>query len=160
MLGCDPMVTAPPGGGNDVQITTDVVRNNRMNLTYIRDDASLKTTAWVRYNKLTYSDNPLDRVIRTFGIRADYPITGLLSSGAYTTYNRTEQLDSGREDKRYTLGVNLRYNFSRKLHGIADLKFRKKDSTAEAQSFDESSLFVSIVYGFGHVNRPTRAGGF
>lgn len=152
--------TAPPGGGNDVQITADVVRNSLVNLAYIREDASLKTTAWMRYNKLTYSDNPLDRVIRAFGIRADYPITGLLSSGAYTTYNRTEQLDTRREDKRYTVGANLRYNFSRKLHGIADLKFRKKDSTTASQSFDESSLFVSLVYGFGDVRRPTRTGGY
>lgn len=149
-----------PGDGNDVQITTDVVRNSLFNLAYIRDDASLNTRIWVRYNKLTYSDNPLDREIRTLGVNANYPVTQLLSSGAYINFNRTRQIDSGRLDKRYTIGGNLRYNFSRKLHGLFDLKYREKESTAVGQSYDEFSVFVSLAYGFGDVKRPTRAGGF
>ena len=89
-----------------------------------------------------------------------HPVTQLLSSGAYVNYNRTKQLNTNRLDKRFTVGGNLRYNFSRKLHGLFDLKYRRKESTFAPENFDEYSAFVSLVYGFGDVRRPTRIGGF
>jgi len=148
------------GNGDDVQVTTDVIRSSVINLSYIREDALLNSSIWVRYNKLEYSENPLDRVIRAFGLQANYPVTRLLSGGAYANYNRTKQLDSQRLDKRFMVGGNLRYNFSRKLHGFLDLKYRKKESTTISENYDEYSVFASIVYGFGDVYRPTRVGGF
>ena len=148
------------GSGNDVQITADVIRNNIINLAYLREDASLSTRISARYHKMEYSDNPLDRIIRDFGLQFSYPVTQLLSSGAYVNYNRTKQLDTDRLDKRFTVGGELRYNFSRKLHGLFDLKYRKKESTFVTENYDEYSAFVSLVYGFGDVQRPTRTGGF
>jgi hypothetical protein len=84
----------------------------------------------------------------------------LLTSGAYATYNRTEQLDTDRLDEYYTVGGNLNYRFSRKLRGLFDLKYRTKESTAPAQNYNEFSAFASLVYGFGNVRRPSRAGGY
>jgi hypothetical protein len=150
----------PANGSNDVQITADVIRNSIINLAYLREDALLNTRIWARYHKIKYSDKPLDRIIRDFGLRFNHPVTQRLSSGAYINYNRTKQLDTNRLDKRFTVGGNLRYNFSRKLHGLLDLKYRKKESTDAGQNYDEYSAFVSLVYGFGDVRRPTRTGGF
>ena len=148
------------GSGNDVQITADVIRNSIINLAYLREDASLRTRISARYNKVKYSDSPLDRIIRDFDMVFSYPVTQLLSSGAYVNYNRTKQLDTDRLDKRFIVGGNLRYNFSRKLHGLFDLAYRKRESTFAPENYDEFSVFVSLVYGFGDVLRPTRAGGF
>ncbi len=148
------------GSGGDVQITADVIRNSIINLAYLREDASLSTRVWARYHKLKYSDSPLNRIIRDFGLRFSHPVTQLLSSGAYVNYNRTKQLDTDRLDKRFTVGGDLRYNFSRKLYGLFDLEYRKKESTVAAENYDEYSAFVSLVYGFGGVQRPSSAGGF
>ena len=149
-----------PGNGNDIQVTSDVIRNSVASIAYIREDASLNSQIWMKYNKVTYSDNPLDRIVRAFGLKVNRPINGRLSSGLYANYNQTEQLSSGRIDKRYTLGVNLKYNFSRKLHSLFDMKYRQKDSTAPLQNFNDFSVFATLVYGFGEVSRPTRTGGF
>ncbi len=94
----------PANGSEDVQITADVIRNSIINLAYLREDASLSTRIWARYHKVKYSDNPLDRIIRTFGVQLSYPVTPLLSSGAYVNYNRTKQLDTDRLDESYTAG--------------------------------------------------------
>ena len=148
------------GSADDVQVTTDVVRNSIVNLAYLREDASLNTRISARYHKVEYSDNPLDRIIRNFRLHFSYPVTPLLSSGAYVNYNRSKQLGTNRLDEKYTVGGFLKYNLSRKLHGLLDLKYRKKDSTSAPENFDEYSAFVSLVYGFGDVRKPTRTGGF
>jgi len=146
--------------GGDVQITADVIRNSIVDLAYIRDDESLNTRITARYHDLEYSDSPLDRVIRNFGLLFNYPVTQLLSSGIYVNYNREELIDTDRLDERFIVGGELRYNFSRKIHGLFDLKYRKKESTFDPENYDEFTVFVSLVYGFGEVLRPTRVGGF
>lgn len=145
-------------GGGDVQITTDVVRNSAVNLAYIRDGSSIKTNISARYHSLTYSENPLDRTVYFFGVNLGYPVTQLLSSGVYANYSRSEQLNTARLDKNYTVGSKLNYRFSRKLQGLFDLKYRTKESTTFSQNYDEVSVFASLVYGFGNVQRPTRTG--
>jgi len=147
-------------GGADVQVTTDVIRNAIASLAYLRDDASLHTRISARYHKLTYSESPLDRNIISFGVNANYPVTSLLSSGAYMTYSRTDQVDQERVDKNYTVGGNIKYRFSRKLQGFVDLKYRTKESTRALQNYDDTSIFVSLKYGFGGVRRPSRVAGF
>ncbi len=146
--------------GDDVQITTDVIRNSIIDLAYLRKDASLDTRISVRYHKVAYSDNPLDRIIRDFGLQFSYPVTQLLTSSTYINHNRSKQLDTGRKDKTYTVGGNLRYDFSRKIHSLFDLKYREKESTFAPENYNEFSVYVSLVYGFGDVVRPTRAGVF
>ena len=151
-----------PSNGNpaDVQITTDVVRNSIFNLAYLRDDASLHSRIWGEFRKLTYSESPSDRVIRTYGISLDYPFTQLLSGGASVNYNRTRRLDIDHLDEDYIVGGNLKYNFARNLYSAFDIKYRAKESTLAGQNFEEFSVFVSLVYGFGDVHRPSRAGGY
>jgi len=156
----DASSVAASGGGNNVQITADVIRTSLVNLIYTRDDATLNTSVSARYNKIIYSESPLDRIIRDFNLRFRYPLTPLLSTGAYINFNRTEQLDLNRLDDLLTVGGNLRYNFSRKVHGLLDIKYRTKESNVASQNYDEFSVFVSLVYGFGDAGRPTRAGGF
>jgi hypothetical protein len=155
-------LTENPANGNpaDVQITADVIRNSLFNLAYLREDASLHSRIWGEFRKLTYSDSPSDREIRTYGIRVDYPVTQLLSSGAYINHNRTKRLDIERLDQYYIVGGNLKYNFARNLYSSFDIKYRTKESTFAPENYDEFSVFVSLVYGFGDVLRPTRGGGF
>ena len=157
----DASTVAASVAGEGVQVTADVIRNSIINLAYLREDASLSTSIFARYNKLKYSDNTsLDRIIRDFGLQFSHPVTQLLSSGAYINYNRTKQIEDDRLDKRFIVGGNLTYNFSRKIHGLFDLKYRKKESTFAPENYDEFSVFVSLVYGFGDVSRPTRLGSF
>lgn len=146
----------PVDESREVQVTTDVIRNSIVNLAYKRDDASLRSSVSARYHKLTYSDSPLDQAIRSFGARVNHPVTQLLTSGVYADYNRREYIDTEQLDKYYTVGGNMRYRFSRKLNGLFDLKYRNKESTSASQNYEEISVFVSLVYGFGDVLRPTR----
>ena len=155
-------LTENPANGNpsDVQITTDVIRNSIFNLAYLRNDASLHSRIWWELRNLEYSDSPSDRVIRTYGISVDYPFTQLLSSGAYINYNRTRRLDIDRLDQYYIAGGNLKYNFARNLYSSFDIKYRTKESTLPSENYDEFSVFASLVYGFGDVQRPSRVGGY
>lgn len=137
--------------GDDVQITTDVVRNSLINLAYFRKDASLDTRLSVRYHKVAYSDNPLDRIIRDFGVLLAYPVTQRLTSSVHANYNRSKQLDTGQLDKTYIVGGNLNYNFSRKLRGLLSLIYQTKDSAFAPRNYDEFSVFISLNYGFGGI---------
>jgi hypothetical protein len=144
----------------DVQVTTDVIRTNVFNLEYIKENATLRTRIFARYDEITYSESPLDRVVHAFGIQLSHAVTQLLSSGAYADYARTNQLDTGRLDEYYTVGGNLRYSFSRKLYSLFDIKYRIKESTVYSENYDEFSVYATLVYGFGDVQRPSRVGGF
>jgi hypothetical protein len=84
----------------------------------------------------------------------------LLSSGAYINYNRNKRVEIDRLDQYYIVGGNLKYNFSRKLYGSFDIKYRTKESSLPLENYDEFSVFASLVYGFGDVLRPSRAGGY
>lgn len=148
------------GSPSEVQITTDVVRNSFLHLAYLREDASLHSTIWSDFRKLTYSDSPLSSVVRTYGINLTYPVTRLLSSGAYIKYNRTKRIDIERLDQFYIAGGNLKYNFARNLYGSFDVKYRFRESTLASAIYDEFSVFASLVYGFGDVQRPSRVGGY
>lgn len=156
----DTSTVAASGSASGVQVTTDVVRNSIFSLAYLREDASLNTRISMDYSKLEYSENPLDRAVQSFGVDLSYPVTPLLSSGAYMTYRYTEQLGIARIDGRYTIGSNLRYKFSRKLRGLFDLKYREKESNFALENYSEFSVFASIAYGFGDVRRPSRIGGY
>jgi hypothetical protein len=149
-----------PGSGSTVQITTDVVRNTVLNFSYLRDDATLRSSLIAGYQEILYSDSPLDQVIRSFGGVVDYPLSRLLVGTAYINYYRTNWLDSERLDNRYVVGGYLNYSFSRKLRGVFDLSYRNNDSTSITFSYNEYSVFASLVYGFGSVPRPSRTGGF
>lgn len=148
------------GLGDEVQVSTDIVRNSLFHLAYLREDVSLSTNISAKYNKLEYSDSPQDSVIRGLSMELTHPVTQLLSSGAYVKYTRENRIDTGRLDKRLTVGGDLRYRFSRKVHGLLDLKYRKKESTSYPDNFDEFSVFVSLVYGFGDVQQPTGVAGW
>ncbi len=87
-------------------------------------------------------------------------MTERLSSGAYVNYNCTKQTDTNRQDDRYTVGGDLTYSFSPcKTNGMFNLNYRKKDSTFGPDNYDEFSVFFSLVYGFGAVQKPSQYGG-
>lgn len=150
------------GDPNDVQIAADVIRNSVFNAAYLRDDASLQSRLWWEYREMNYSDSPLDRNIRTFGLQMNYPLTQLLNSGLDAYYSRTRQLVTGRVDDRYFLNANVRYRLARKLYTAMDISYRKKESNdlPGLESFDETAVFVRLVYGPGDIPRPTLIGGF
>lgn len=148
------------GDPNDVQITTDVIRNNIFSLIYLRQDGLIASSIYGNYREVRYSESLLNSIDRNYGANLNYPITQLLLSGVYVNYVRSKQLDTARIDERYIVGSNLRYNFTRKWYSLFDVKYRKRGSTDVTQNFDEFSVYATLVYGFGAVNRPTRTGGF
>ena len=148
------------GDPNDVQITADVVRNSIVSLAYLREDGSLKSSVSANYRELTYSESPLDRIIRGLRAQLNYPVTQLLSGGTYVNYGHTKQFYTGRIYEDYIIGSNLNYRFTRKLNGVFDATYRRRESNNDTLNYKEFSVFASLVYGFGNVQRPTRAGGF
>lgn len=154
--------TVDPGLGdpNDIQVTTDVIRSQVATLGYHREDGTLKSGLTGALRQLNYSETPNDRKIASLNAVFNYPVTALLSSGLYAQLSKTDLIDSNRIDNRYTLGVNFKYQLSRTLNSSFDIKYRNRDSTVESQNFDEWSVYINLVYGFGQPLRPTRSGGF
>jgi len=146
------------GSYNDVQITTDVIRNKLARLAYSREDGAFNSNLWTAYQEVIYSDSPNDRNISTLGINLNYPVTALLSSGFYTYYDKTRLTELNRDDNNFSVGFNLTYRHSRKLRSTLDIKYREKQSTTFAQSYQENTIFYNLVYGFGAISRPTRTG--
>lgn len=142
-------------GGDDVQVTADVIRSSIFNVTYTRDDALLRTQVLAAYQKVKYSESPLDRVVKSLIASVSYPATRRLSMGSSLRYIQTEQLDIRRIDDRYSLGANLSYKFTREMDGYVDVNYRKKVSTVASQSFDEMTAYIGLSYGFGGAPRPT-----
>ena len=147
-------------GGDEIQVTTDVIRNTLFNVSYARNDVTFNTNISLRYNEVLYETNPLDRVINIAMFQLGYPITSLLSSDVYANFNRDKRLDTNRVDERSMIGATLNYSLSRDLRGEVDLSYRQKTSTLASQNYDEVTIFASLVYGYGNVIRPTRGGGF
>ena len=139
---------------DDVQVSESIIRNSDASLVYSRSDASLDTRISARYHNVEYNNDPLDRVVQSFGVDLNYPVTQLLLGGVYILYDQTEQLDLNRIDEDTSIGGNLRYGFSRKLRGLIDLRHHQKESTYAPENYNEFSVFVSVVYGFGDVLRP------
>lgn len=154
--------TEDPGTGdhNDIQISTDVIRNKIVAVEFTRKDRTLESTLSGRIRDLNYSESPNDRSI--FALRADlgYQITEIFASGLYALYNTTEFTDITRTDDNIIVGGNVSYRLTRELNTTFDLKYRNRDSTLPTQDFDEWSAYVNLVYGFGQPLRPTRVGGF
>ncbi len=148
------------GAGSDIQVTADVIRNTILSLAYQRDDSELHTGISANYRKVKYSDSPLDQIVQNVNFDLNYPFTQLLLSGLYVSYERLKFLDVERIDKQYQVGGNLRYQFSRKLHGLFDVQYSKEESTFEPQNYNNFTVFISLVYGFGDIYKPTRASGF
>ncbi len=148
------------GDVNNVQITTDVIRNKLFRLAYLREDGSLNSQLWTQLREVLYSQSPNDRRISSLGIDLNYPLTDLLSGRFYTYYDRNRLLQQSRTDKTVSAGLGLSYHHSRKLRSVLDIKYRNRNSTGALSDYSSSSIFYSLIYGFGQVRAPTLTGGY
>ncbi len=144
----------PPG--NTVQVTTDVIRNSVFNASYQRLDATLSSSINLVYRKVDYSESPLDQKSKTARLSLGYPLTRQLSGNLNVSYDSTQRLDLLRKDEVSTFGGGLSYSFSAKLNGRLNLAYRERRSTFKLENFEETTVYLSLVYGFGQVYRPTR----
>jgi hypothetical protein len=103
---------------------------------------------------VTYSDSPLDRVIRNFGLRVSRPVNEKMTTGGLLKYSRVYQLENGRLDHKYLISGNIDYRFSKKLKGKVDLSYDFRKSNTDQANYNELSIFASLVYGFGEARRP------
>jgi hypothetical protein len=149
-----------PGTGNpnNIQVSTDVIRNKIMTVGYQRRDGALNSSVTGTLRELLYSESPNDRKIRSLNASFNYPLTALLSSGFYALYSKTDLIDANRTDNNYTVGANLAYSLTRKLRGKFDINYNSKVSTQSTVDYNEFSAFVSLVYGYGNVSSSGRGG--
>ncbi len=154
--------TLDPDKGNpdSIQVTTDVIRNQVIALGYRREDGTLKSSLISEIRKVNYSESPNDLRIWRLDALFNYPVTALLRGGFYMLYNNTDYLDQNRVDNNFTVGSTANYQLSRNLNSTFEIRYRDRGSTVEAASFDEWSVYATLVYGFGQPLRPTRLGNF
>ena len=149
------------GNPDDVELTADVIRNSIARLTYQREDASLHTRIWAEYREIKYSDNVvLSRTVQTFGAALSFPVTQLVSSGVTLGFDDVRGVEVVREDKRFNVAANVNVNFTTKLSGVFNVRYRTKESTNSVLNYDELSVFAGLSYGFGSVNQRTGPGGY
>lgn len=151
-----------PGRGdiNNVQISGDVFRNNILRAVYSRKGATLNTKLWAELRDLDYKETPQDQEVQNLGVKFDYQVRALVSSGLYVRYRRTKRPEQDRTDKKYVVGGEIGYQMSRKLRAAFNLQYQNKDSTDNAQEFSEFSGLINLVYGYGEVARKKRPGSF
>ena len=149
-----------PGLGDidNVQISGDVYRNNIARATFSRKGATLKSRLWAEIRDLDYKETEQDREVQNLGIKFDYQMRALVSSGLYARYKRTKRTEQNRTDKQYAIGGQLGYQMARKLRTVLNLQYQDKDSTDDAQEFSEFSGMISLVYGYGEVARQRARG--
>ncbi len=101
-----------PGVGdpNNMQVTTDVIRNTGMTLGYHRADGTLGSSITGELRELTYSESPDDRRIKQLNASLSYPITALLSGGLFARFRNTDLTDTNITQKRYA--VRCKYHLS------------------------------------------------
>jgi hypothetical protein len=139
-----------PGDPNNVQLAADVIRNSILEVNYSRVGSALHTKIWGEFRKIRYSDSTeFNSVIKTFGTTLDFPVTQLVTSGATVKLDDIRRLEAlpERIDKRFLVSANLAINLSNKLSSFMTLQYRSNESTANANSYDEFSFFVSLNYG-------------
>ncbi len=153
----DSAIDPDRGDINNVQISSDVFMNNVLRATYSRKGATLNTRLWAELRDLDYKERPQDREVQSLGIKFDYQMRALVSSGLYARYRRTKRTDQGRTDKYYTVGAQIGYQMSRKLRTVFDLQYQDKDSTDDTQEFSEFSGLINLVYGYGEVARKKQS---
>ena len=156
------MATVDPevGDPNNIQITTDVIRNQVISLGYHRLDGVLESGLTAEFRQLNYSESPNDRRVFSVNALVNYPLTALLRSELYANYSNSDYIDIDRVDDDSSAGGRLRYQLSRSFHSVVDLRYRNRDSTLESNNFSEWSVYASLTYGFGEPLRPSRSGGF
>jgi hypothetical protein len=153
--------TVDPGEGNpnDIQITSDVIRNQVITIGYEHGNGARTSGISASYRNLNYSESLNDRKIRSVNAAFNYPVTALLVSGLYAGFNNTEFTDANRTDERYNIRGNLIYQLSRSLNTVFDLGYRTRESTDDVRDYSEWSAYISLTYGFGKPQRPGRTGG-
>ena len=148
--------TDPDNGGfSNVQTSNNVLRNNRMRVTYGYEDATINSYLYGELQDLDYKGEESDRDIREVGADLGYRLTQRLTTGMLGTYTRTKQTDIGSRDTRYSIMGILGYDISRKLKASLDVRYQDQDGNSDSVSeYSEFSTFVSLVYGFARVSRP------
>ena len=156
--------TNPDNGDfSNVQTSNDTVRNNILRLTYRRDDATLNTVVWGELRDLDYQggqsdqDDQSDRDVWEVGADLNYNVTAALTAGISGRYTRTEETDTDRKDKAYSILGTVNYQLTRKLRTSFDLQYLDQDSDGDfGNEYSAFSSFVRLVYGFARVDRPGR----
>jgi hypothetical protein len=142
-----------PGNPDDIQLTTDVIRNRVAQLTYSREDALLRTSLSVSYRDLVYSDSKdLNRQINLFSADLGFPVTQLISGSVFLNFENIDLPNDAsglRNDQRFNFGATTNVAFTAKLSGNARVLYRTKESTNSRLNYDEFSVFVGLSYGIG-----------
>ncbi|MDH5387420.1 MAG: hypothetical protein OEY06_03095 [Gammaproteobacteria bacterium] len=130
------------------QLSAEVMRNSIFKLTLKKNDITSSTNVWLELRKQDYEFALLNQEIQALGFEMNYPLTAILSTGIDADYSQTESTDFGRKDRQRSIGCNFNYRFSSKLLGTADFKYHETNSSIETMSFDEFTVFISLVYGY------------
>lgn len=151
-----------PGVGdpNNVQVTTDVIRNTGMSLGYYRVDRTLESSITGELRELNYSESLNDRRIKQLNASLNYPLTALLSGGLNARFRNTDLTDTDITQKRYAAGANITYQLSRSLRSQFDLFYRHEITSDLTRDYSAWSVYVNLVYGFGGPARPSGLVGF
>jgi hypothetical protein len=140
-----------PGTGDpdDLQITTDIIRNKILTIEYSRQDGTLDSKLFGQLREVNYSETPNDARIKSLDARFNYPVSALLISGFYARYSQNEFIDTQIIDNNYMIGGRIRYQLSRNISSSFDLTYRERNSTEATRDYTVWSAFLTLVYGFG-----------
>ncbi len=150
--------TDAQGETQTIQVTTDVIRNKRLSLSYLHEDGLARSRLWLDLREILYSDSPNDRKVARLGAELEYPVSPVLVGGVYSRYVRTRLVEQFRTDRLLNVGVHIKYRHTPRLKSSLDLRYQDKQSSNASRTYQDTVIYYEMVYGFGGVYRRTRGG--
>ncbi len=137
-----------PNTGNfqNLQASSDVLRNNIVRISYIRAGAALNGQLWAEYRKDDYKVVQEDREVKNIGIAVNQRISSLLTSQLRLEYLATELTDINRDDRIMSVNGELEYHLSPSLSTRFGLGYNRKNANNKLFDYDELTGLISLVY--------------
>ena len=138
------------GSINNVQVSSDIVRNSVFRIAYRRDGATINSGIWAELRDLDYETAMLDREVQEIGTNISYLISPLVTGSVDGRFVRTDEKATPSIDNEFHVTGRLIYSLSRKLRANAGLQVQTKDSTnVPGREYDELSVFAGFSYLLG-----------
>ncbi|MGB5438636.1 MAG: outer membrane beta-barrel protein, partial [Gammaproteobacteria bacterium] len=135
------------------QISSDVIRDNRVTVVYRRTDSRLNTSISGQVQVIDYEESPNDRKFYELFADLSYKVAPSLDTGLKVVYTYLNQDGTDRTDKKYSITGKVSYHLSRKLRTEFAVRYQDRSSDLKTDEYTEAAVFVGLIWGLGSVPR-------
>ncbi len=134
------------GSFSNIQVSSDIVRDNVFRLSYTRSGTVAGANAWIELRDVDYTTDAFDREVQEVGASLTYGFTPRVNGSIDARYVERDDTDITRTDKTTSLAGQLFFSLSRKLNANVGARLASRDSSAAGSSYDELAFMAGISY--------------